>query len=224
VTHVAFEDAEAYAAWAGKELPTEAEWEYAARGGLDGAVFAWGDEMLVNGKLLANFWQGHFPWQNTGANGWLGTSPVGAFPPNGHGLYDVTGNVWEWTSDFYSPRGAGVDSQAGDRLCCAPRNPRIDSPDPKLRRWQPGLPHPAAGDQGRLAPLRSELLPALPAGGAPRRDDRDINQPHRLPLRRARLIRDACRGARLGDLNPELAIPGLGGGAEPARQVISQAT
>jgi formylglycine-generating enzyme len=138
VTHVAFEDAEAYAAWAGKELPTEAEWEYAARGGLDGAVFAWGDEMLVNGKLLANFWQGHFPWQNTGANGWRGTSPVGAFPPNGHGLYDVTGNVWEWTSDFYSPRGAGVDSQAGDRLCCAPRNPRVDSPDQSFDVGNPG--------------------------------------------------------------------------------------
>ena len=100
VTHVAFEDAQAYAAWVGKELPSEAEWEYAARGGLDGAVFAWGDETFANGKPLANFWQGDFPWRNTGANGWRGTSPVGSFPPNGDVLYDATGNVWEWTSEF----------------------------------------------------------------------------------------------------------------------------
>jgi formylglycine-generating enzyme len=92
-----------------KELPTEAEWEYAARVGLDGAVFAWGDEMLVNGRPLANFWQGDFPWRNEGANGWRGTSPVGSFPPNGYWLYDATGNVWEWTTDYYSPQGAGVD-------------------------------------------------------------------------------------------------------------------
>jgi formylglycine-generating enzyme required for sulfatase activity len=124
VTHVAFEDADAYASWAGKQLPTEAEWEYAARGGLEGAVFAWGDETLVGGRLMANFWQGDFPWRNTGARGWRGTSPVGAFPPNGYGLYDATGNVWEWTTDFYSPRGAGVEAPA----CCVPRNPRVDAP------------------------------------------------------------------------------------------------
>ena len=126
VTHVAYEDAEAFAEWAGGELPTEAEWEYAARGGLDGAVFAWGDELFPNGALMANFWQGEFPWRNTGANGWRGTSPVGLFPANGFGLCDVTGNVWEWTSDFYSSRGAG--SQSASSPCCSPPlNPRVDS-------------------------------------------------------------------------------------------------
>jgi formylglycine-generating enzyme required for sulfatase activity len=129
VTHVAFEDAQAFAAWAGKELPTEAECEYAARGGLDGAVFAWGDEMLVDGRPVANFWQGDFPWRNEGANGWRGTSPVGSFPPNGYGLFDATGNVWEWTTDYYSPRGPGVDPGPGERSCCVPRNPRVGSPE-----------------------------------------------------------------------------------------------
>jgi formylglycine-generating enzyme len=118
VTHVAFEDAEAYASWAGKRLPTEAEWEYAARGGLDGAIFAWGDEERPAGKLMANHWQGDFPWRNTGAKGWRGTTPVGLFPPNGYGLRDVTGNVWEWTSDCYAPCGGGAE---GERIpCCAP--------------------------------------------------------------------------------------------------------
>ena len=123
VTQVAFEDAQSYADWAGKELPTEAEWECAARGGLDGAVFAWGDEMPFDGKPLANFWQGDFPWHNTGANGWRGTSPVGAFPPNGYGLYDATGNVWEWTTDFYSPLGAGTEPRP-ESARAAPRATR----------------------------------------------------------------------------------------------------
>jgi formylglycine-generating enzyme len=98
VTHVAYEDARAYAEWADLDLPSEPEWEYAARGGLDGAMFAWGDEQLPDGELRANFWQGDFPWRNTGAKGWRGTTPVGLFPTNGYGLYDVTGNVWEWTT------------------------------------------------------------------------------------------------------------------------------
>ena len=100
VTHVAYEDAAAYAAWAGKELPTESEWERAARGGLEGAIFAWGDEIAPGGRLMANTWQGEFPWQNLRADGYEGTSPVGTFPPNGYGLYDMTGNVWEWTADY----------------------------------------------------------------------------------------------------------------------------
>src|SRR5918994_2038502 len=125
VTQVAYEDAEAYAAWAGKELPTEAEWEYAARGGLEGATYAWGDEFAPKGKIMANTWQGRFPWENLKTDRYEGTSPVRVFPPNGYELYDVTGNVWEWTSDYFSPR----HSDEGARLCCVPRNPRVDSPE-----------------------------------------------------------------------------------------------
>jgi sulfatase modifying factor 1 len=128
VTHVAFEDAQAYATWVGKELPTEAEWEYAARGGIDGAVFAWGDEPAPNGELMANFWQGDFPWRNTGAKGWRGTTPVGLFPPNDYGLADVTGNVWEWTTDFFS-RGDDSAREPASNACCTPRNPRVETPD-----------------------------------------------------------------------------------------------
>jgi formylglycine-generating enzyme len=137
VTHVAFEDAEAYAAWAGQTLPSEAEWEYAARGGLDGATFAWGDEQQPDGQLMANFWQGDFPWRNTGARGWRGTSPVGLFPANGYGLSDMTGNVWEWTTDYYSPRGAGAG--AIQRACCSPPlNPRIQTPEESYDIGRPG--------------------------------------------------------------------------------------
>ena len=137
VTHVTYEDADAYATWAGATLPSEAEWEYAARGGLDGSVFAWGDEQHPDGELLANFWQGEFPWRNTGARRWRGTSPVGLFPPNGYGLYDVTGNVWEWTSDYYAPAGAGSESSASP--CCAPSvNPRVQTPDASFDVGAPG--------------------------------------------------------------------------------------
>ncbi len=114
VTQVAFEDASAYAGGAGKELPTEAEWERAARGGLEGAVFAWGDEHFPDGQPVANTWQGEFPWQNLKLDGHEGTSPVATFPPNGYGLYDVTGNVWEWTTDFFAADGGA------ENPCCAP--------------------------------------------------------------------------------------------------------
>ena len=96
VVHVAYEDVESYARWAGKRLPSEAQWEYAARGGLDGAVFTWGDEFAPRGRMMANTWQGEFPWQNLQADGYEGTSPVGHFPANGYGLFDMAGNVWEW--------------------------------------------------------------------------------------------------------------------------------
>jgi formylglycine-generating enzyme len=127
VTHVAYPDARAYAAWAGKDLPTEAEWEYAARGGLDGAVYAWGDDFAPRGQLMANTWQGRFPWENLRADGYEGTSPVGSFPANGYGLYDMTGNVWEWTCDHYSPRH--VRAAAGS--CCGPHSPRADASAPQ---------------------------------------------------------------------------------------------
>ena len=116
VVHVAYEDAAAFAAWAGKDLPTEAEWEYAARGGLDGAAFTWGDGDVQETEPLANTWQGEFPWQNLELDGFAGTSPVGSFPPNGYGLFDMAGNVWEWTTDFFTMRETATP-------CCAPQSP-----------------------------------------------------------------------------------------------------
>ncbi|GJL84141.1 MAG: hypothetical protein DHS20C01_37750 [marine bacterium B5-7] len=103
VVHMAYEDAEAYAKWTGKRLPTEAEWEFAARGGLSGKVYPWGDEFRKDGQWMANSFQGHFPQQDTGKDQYTGIGPVAKFPPNGYGLYDVAGNVWEWTSDWYRP-------------------------------------------------------------------------------------------------------------------------
>ena len=103
VVHIAYSDAEAYAKWAGKRLPTEAEWEFAARGGLAGKPFVWGDSFRPNGKWMANTHQGHFPNTNTADDGYAGISPVAQFPPNGYGLYDMAGSVWQWTSDWYRP-------------------------------------------------------------------------------------------------------------------------
>ena len=120
VVHIAYRDAEAYARWAGKELPTEAEWEYAARGGLDGAEFAWGDELMPAGRHMANTWQGEFPHGNVAADGYTRTSPVEAFPPNAYGLFDMIGNVWEWTKDWFSARH-GAEASAP---CCIPEDPR----------------------------------------------------------------------------------------------------
>jgi len=112
VVHVGYEDAVAYAAWAGKSLPTEREWEFAARGGLEGATYPWGDEFAPDGCLLANVWLGRFPWESLKEGGAQGTTPVKSFPPNGYGLYDVVGNVWEWTVSPFDDVGA----RAG---CCA---------------------------------------------------------------------------------------------------------
>jgi formylglycine-generating enzyme len=133
VTHIAAEDAEAYAAWAGKALPTEAEWEFAARGGLEGAAFVWGDEFAPKGKMMANTWQGEFPWQNLMSDGFERTSPVKCFPPNGYGLFDMAGNVWEWTDDFFSSFTSDVD-----HACCAPQNPRSAEPETSMVADQPG--------------------------------------------------------------------------------------
>lgn len=134
VVHVAYDDAEAYAAWAGKALPTEAEFEFAARGGLIDADYAWGDELAPEGRMMANYWQGRFPWANTREDGWLRTSPVRSYPANGYGVYDMIANVWEWTADWYAqPK---VERKARGS-CCIPSNPRgatrgasIDKHDP----------------------------------------------------------------------------------------------
>lgn len=131
VVHVAYEDAEAYAEWAGKSLPTEAEWELAARGGLDGAVYAWGDDPHPDGRMMANTWQGEFPWENLLTDGYEGTSPVRAFPANGYGLHDMAGNVWEWTRDVFRPHHPTDASKS----CCVPRNPRPAAPVESSGTW-----------------------------------------------------------------------------------------
>lgn len=132
VVQIAYADAEAYAAWAGKALPTETEWEFAARGGLDDREYAWGDELAPEGAMLANYWQGLFPFANQCLDGWEGTSPVSCFPPNGFGLYDMIGNVWEWTQDWWSQANPGQRSKS----CCVAANPRggrvHDSYDPQM--------------------------------------------------------------------------------------------
>jgi len=126
VVHVAYRDAEAYALWSGKEIPTEAEWEFAARGGLEGAEFAWGEEFTPRDRHMANTWQGVFPHYNSRLDGYTRTSPVTAFPPNGYGLYDMIGNVWEWTSDWYSSshNPSLSRSPSAHAPCCPSENPR----------------------------------------------------------------------------------------------------
>jgi formylglycine-generating enzyme required for sulfatase activity len=119
VVHIAYTDAEAYCRWAGKRLPTEAEFEYAARGGLRGKRYAWGDELKPGGRWPANIWQGKFPSKNSLEDGFAGTSPVRSFPPNGYGLYDISGNVWHWTADWYRP-----DTYARDAAQGVMRNPK----------------------------------------------------------------------------------------------------
>jgi formylglycine-generating enzyme required for sulfatase activity len=136
VVHVGFDDALAYAQWAGKELPTEAEWEFAARGGLEGAEYCWGDEFKPHGRSMANTWQGQFPWQNLLEDGYEWTSPVGSFPANGYGLFDMAGNVWEWTTDFYQEHGKIVHS------CCTLDNPRGGAREASVDPRTPDTPIP----------------------------------------------------------------------------------
>jgi formylglycine-generating enzyme required for sulfatase activity len=122
VVQVSWDDANAYAKWAGKRLPTEAEWEFAARGGLEGKRYVWGDEFKRDGKFMTNTWTGNFPYKNTKEDGFVGTSPVMSYPANDYGLYDMSGNVWNWVSDWYRP-----DSHARSKLepsCHNPQGPK----------------------------------------------------------------------------------------------------
>jgi sulfatase modifying factor 1 len=133
VVQVAYPDAAAYARWAGRRLPTEAEWEYAARGGTT-TTYAWGDDVTPGGQLMANTWQGSFPYRNDGALGWIGTSPVGTFPPNGFGLVDMIGNVWEWTTTVFAAHHR-LDEPA--KACCTPTG----AADPSVNQTLKGGSH-----------------------------------------------------------------------------------
>ena len=165
VVHVADEDVTAYAAWAGKQLPTEADWEYAARGGLDGAEYAWGAELTPKGRQMANTWQGEFPYENLLLDRFARTSPVGSFPANGYGLLDMIGNVWEWTTDWYTANGsvtAGCCGGAAKSQAVAsdPENPHPQIPRKVLkggshlcapnycRRYRPAARMPHSVDTG----------------------------------------------------------------------------
>lgn len=137
VVQVAYADAQAYADWAGKDLPSEAEFEYAARGGLEGADYAWGDELAPGGAMLANYWQGLFPFANQMLDGWERTSPVGTYPANGYGLFDMIGNTWEWTRDWWSEAAPGSHRKAAS--CCALHDPRGGTRKGSLDPSQPGV-------------------------------------------------------------------------------------
>jgi sulfatase modifying factor 1 len=135
VVHVSYSDALAYAKWAEKDLPTEAEWEFAARGGLDGVEFAWGNALTPGGQHMANVWQGNFPNRNLCEDGYERTSPVDAFPPNHYGVCDMIGNVWEWTADWYTPKHEADAPKA----CCIPENPRGGREDQSYDPRQPNI-------------------------------------------------------------------------------------
>jgi len=139
VVQIAYQDAAAYARWKGRTLPTEVQWEYAARGGLDGAKYAWGEEREPGGQYLANNWQGFFPFNDEGADGFIGRAPVGCYPPNGYGLYDMIGNVWEWTADPFAPSDASIGLMKGGSYLCAPNY---------CRRYRPAARHPQEVDLG----------------------------------------------------------------------------
>ena len=132
VVHVSWDDVSAYLAWSRTDLPTEAEWEFAARGGMDGATYAWGEELDPGGRQMANIWRGEFPHEHRTEAGWERTSPVGSYPPNGYGLSDMIGNVWEWTRDWWSTRSGAVS----ETRCCSIKSRSVGweglSDDPAL--------------------------------------------------------------------------------------------
>ena len=173
VVHVAHDDALAYAAWAGGRLPNEDEWEFAARGGLVGARYPWGEEFMPGGRVMANTWHGDFPWRNELPKKHGMTTPVGSYPPNGYGLVDVSGNVWEWTATPWTdtPRREYPSRDTGDGQSV-------------LRAGLGAFGEHAVRHQGRLAPVRAELLPPVPAGRPAGTDHPQHDGTSRVPVRR----------------------------------------
>jgi formylglycine-generating enzyme required for sulfatase activity len=178
VVHVALEDVEAYCAWTGTDLPTEAEWEYAARGGRDGAIFTWGDEERPDGQLMANTWQGHFPWQNTKADGYLFTSPVGSFPANGYNVLDMAGNVWEWTKDWYAVHRL----DAPEQTCCMAASPRADAREASINPQHAHFRIPRKVVKGGSTSAHQAIASATDRLRASRKTLRHRHEPHRVSV------------------------------------------
>ncbi len=193
VVHVAFEDAERYAAWAGQALPTEAQWECAARGGLDGTTYSWGDEPEPPGQPRANFWHGEFPWRPD--PGYGATAPVGSYPANGYGLFDMTGKVWEWTADWFSAR----HPEPAEQPCCVPRDPRGGSERDSLDSRQPQFAVPRKVIKGgSFLCADSYCLRYRPAARRPQMIDTGMSHIGFRCVERPATPRSAARGSVAG--------------------------